>query len=491
MNIDFLSTDQFSPGAQDGVIVLLIDDVSSVADACARFGEGVAQAAAKAAKVTGFEGKRGEKIDLMSPVGLRADRLILWSLGKRGDIVDREAVEIGGAIMAAVQNSGSKTVAVIDEDDQLDMTAIAEGMSLRSYRFDKYRTTEPQSKKPSITAVQIFDSSKAADRFAARAAVVDGVNLTRDLCSEPPNVLHPESFADRVREMQDLGLEVTILGEDTLAEMGFAALLGVGVGSEKMSQVAVMHWKGAGDDSAPLALIGKGVTFDTGGISIKPSDGMDQMKWDMGGAGLVTGAMCALAKRKAKANIVGLIGLVENMPDGKAQRPGDVVTSLSGQTIEVLNTDAEGRLVLADVLWYAKETFNPHAMIDFATLTGAIIVALGHEYAGLFSNDDALSGKITAAGEATGDKVWRFPLHKNYDKLIDTPTADMKNIGGRGAGSITAAQFLQRFVGDVPWAHVDVAGTMWTDKNLPLSEKGATGFGVRLVDSLVADNFEK
>ncbi|HFB98416.1 MAG TPA: leucyl aminopeptidase, partial [Bryobacterales bacterium] len=320
--------------------------------------------------------------------------------------------------------------------------------------------------------------------------LVEAVHMARDLVNEPGNVLYPAEFARRVKELEKIGLEVEILDENKLKELGFGALLAVGQGSANAPYVVVMKWNGGKEGEAPVAFIGKGVTFDSGGISIKPSQGMEDMKGDMGGAAAVTGAMRALAARKAKVNAVGVIGLVENMPDGRAQRPGDVVKSLSGQTIAVLNTDAEGRLVLADCLTYARDTFKPALMIDLATLTGAILVALGKEYAGLFSNDDNLSEALCNAGEKTGEKVWRLPLGKAYDKLIDHDVADMKNIGGRNAGSITAAQFLKRFVEDTPWAHIDVAGTAMAAEKSDINTSWGPGWGVRLLDAFVRDREE-
>ena len=321
--------------------------------------------------------------------------------------------------------------------------------------------------------------------------VSDGVILARDLVNEPANVLTPVEFAARASALQSLGVKVEILGEAEMRKLGMAALLGVSLGSRLPPRMAVMQWNGGKPKQQPIAFVGKGVTFDTGGISIKPAGGMEDMKGDMGGAAAVTGLMHALAVRKAKANVIGIIGLVENMPDGLAQRPGDIVKSMSGQTIEVINTDAEGRLVLGDLLWYCKERFKPKFMINLATLTGAILVALGHHHAGLFSNDDELSENLTNAGLATREKLWRMPLGPEYDKLIDTKNADMKNTGGRMAGSITAAQFLQRFVGDVPWAHLDVAGTAMGSPQNEINHSWASGFGVRLLDRLVQDNYEK
>jgi leucyl aminopeptidase len=371
------------------------------------------------------------------------------------------------------------------------------GAVLRSYRFDRYRTKEKPDEKPKLSKITVLTSEtgKAKAAWEPLDATAKGVFITRDLVSEPPNVLDPPEMAERCRKLTELGLKVEILGPKEMGKLGFGALLGVSQGSIKEPRMVVMHWNGAGGNGRkqkdkPVVFVGKGVTFDTGGISIKPAGGMEDMKWDMAGAGTVIGLMAALAGRKAKVDAIGLVGLVENMPSGAAQRPGDVVTSYSGQTIEVINTDAEGRLVLADVLWYAQQKFDPKFMIDLATLTGAIIVGLGHEYAGLFSNDDELSQKLTAAGQATGERVWRMPLDEAYDKQIRSEIADMKNVGGRPGGSITAAQFVQRFVNGKPWAHLDIAGTAWSTKDAAVIPKGATAFGVRLLDRLVADNYE-
>ena len=334
--------------------------------------------------------------------------------------------------------------------------------------------------------------AEAEGLWPSYAAIADGVALTKELVSEPANIIYPESFVERCKHLGDMGIEITVLDDKDMAKLGMGALLGVAQGSRRPARLLVMRWDGTdGAQEKPVVFVGKGVTFDTGGISIKPAAGMEDMKWDMGGAGAVAGTMKALAGRKAKAHVVGVCGLVENMPDGNAQRPGDVVTSMNGQTIEVINTDAEGRLVLCDALHWAQETYKPDTIIDLATLTGAIIMALASEYAGLFSNNDELSDKLTAAGTATGDKLWRFPLTPAYDKMIDSPIADMKNVGGKGAGSITAAQFLQRFIKDgVKWAHLDIAGTVWADKDGATWAKGATGYGVKLLDRFVADNYE-
>ena len=372
------------------------------------------------------------------------------------------------------------------------------GAQLAAYRFDNYRTKMKPEHKPTLEAVEIAMEGPAAARarFEKDSAVVDGVFFARDLVSEPPNVLYPEEFAKRIKEMESLGLEIEMLDTAAMQKLGMGALLGVAQGSERPGRLVTMQWKGLRSKSArPLALVGKGVTFDTGGISLKPGAAMDEMKGDMGGAAAVVGAMKALATRKAKANVVGVVALVENMPGGNAQRPGDIVHTMSGQTIEVLNTDAEGRLILADAVWYAQEKFNPTAMVDLATLTGAVIVALGHEHAGLFCTDDDLAHAIELAGQTEGEAVWRLPLGPAYDKLIDTPNADMKNIAGKPvAGSIVGAQFIKRFVKDgVAWAHLDIAGTAWKPGPYedPLSPAWATGYGVRLLNRLVANRYEE
>ena len=368
------------------------------------------------------------------------------------------------------------------------------GVRLGSYRFDKYRTKEPAEKKPSVIKAEVTadDADAALAAFAPMAALADAVSFTRDLVSEPPNVLYPAEFAARVKALESLGLEVEILGEPEMMKLGMGSLLGVGQGSVRESQLAILKWYGAADRNAqPIAFVGKGVCFDTGGISLKPADGMEDMKWDMGWAGAVAGLMHVLAGRKAKVNAIGILGLVENMPDGNAQRPGDVVTSMSGQTIEIINTDAEGRLVLADAVWYCQDRFKPKFMVDLATLTGAIIIALGNDLAGCYSNNEDLAGALIAASNAEGEPLWRMPLPAQYDKNIDSMIADMKNTGGRPGGSITAAMFIQRFVNGVPWAHLDIASTAWKKpSSIPTSPEGATGYGVRLLNRMVADKYE-
>jgi len=441
-----------------------------------------------------FNGKKSESLVLVAPSGLDCARIILFGVGK--SMEEADWLSLGFRLLRAVRATGDKQLTVqVDcggEDLATAAAQVAEGVKLGAYEFDRYFTTKKADKKPNVTgvSVQVEDAAAARKAFKPRDAVVDGVYLTRDVVTEPPNVLYPETFAQKCKELEALGLKVEILNEKKMAKLGMGALLGVGQGSIRESFLVTMRWDGGKKNQAPVAFVGKGVTFDTGGISLKPGPGMEEMKWDMGGAGTVIGLMKALAGRKAKVNAVGILGLVENMPDGNAQRPGDVVTSMSGQTIEIHNTDAEGRLVLADALWYTQERFKPTAIVDLATLTGAMIIALGHEYAGMFSNDDTLSENLEAAGKASGEPVWRLPLGDAYDKLLTSECADMKNIGGRAAGSITAAQFLQRFIKDTPWAHLDIAGMAWSSKQRALSPKGATGYGVRLLDRFVQDSYE-
>jgi len=354
--------------------------------------------------------------------------------------------------------------------------------------FEQAKAADPAKASVTFMAAKPEALARAA---ADQAAVAEGVFFTRDLVNEPANVLTTSDFADRLKAMEALGLEVEVLEEDDLAKLGMRALLGVGQGSESPSKVVVMRWNGGKKKDAPLALVGKGVVFDSGGISIKPAAGMEEMTMDMGGAGVVAGVMRTLALRRAKANVVGLVGLVENMPDGRAQRPGDIVKSMKGDTIEVINTDAEGRLVLADVLWYAQERFKPSAVVDLATLTGAVIIALGHDHAGIFSNDDRLAGAVLKAAYAEGEGAWRLPLSPAYDALIDSRLADVKNTGGRPAGSITAAQFLQRFIRDgQAWVHIDIAGVALPPGATDLAPKGATGWGVMTLNRMIRDSYE-
>jgi len=456
---------------------------------------GASKAAVEAAiKRSRFDGDSGSVVETFVD-GEGGRRLLVIGTG---DAKSGEAAEkLGGTAVARLLTSG-ETNAVIDLSglnyDADAAARVALAASLRGWRYDRYRTRLKDKQKPTLTTVTIVGAGKDAEqRYKARyAGVAEGVSLTRELVTEPANIIYPDTFVERVLEsISGVGLEAQVLGRDEMAKLGMGALLGVAQGSVREPKMLVLKWNGGKAGEAPIAFIGKGVTFDTGGISIKPAQNMEAMKWDMGGAGAVAGAMKTLASRKAKANVVGICGLVENMPDGNAQRPGDVVTTMSGQTVEVINTDAEGRLVLCDAITWTQKTFKPKLMIDLATLTGAMVITLGHEYAGIFSNDETLAADLLKAAEASGDKLWRQPLAEPYDRLIDSQIADMKNVGPREAGSITAAQFLQRYVDDgVAWAHLDIAGMAWSDKAKPTYDKGATGYGVRLLDQYIADTVE-
>jgi leucyl aminopeptidase len=458
--------------------------------------ENARRLAARAAEAQRFEREPAAIAETFYAEGESARRLLLVGLGgKREDEALFERA--GGALVARLLTSG-ETRLVIDlgglQISGDDAARIGFGAAARGWRYDKYRTKLAKKQKPTLEEVVIVGAGQGADgAWQRRSALLEGLFLTRELVTEPANIIYPETFVERVRaELDGSGVEIEVLDERQMAEFGMGALLGVGQGSVRPPRILAMRWNGsAGSNKKPVVFVGKGITFDTGGISIKPAQGMEAMKWDMGGAGAVAGAMKAIASRKAKANVVGICVLAENMPDGNAQRPGDVVTSMSGQTIEVINTDAEGRLVLADAMTWAQRTYQPEIMVDLATLTGAMIIALGFEYAGLFSNDDQLAERLTSAGAASGDKLWRFPLGEAYDKQMDSPIADMKNAGPREGGSIMAATFLQRFVEEgVKWAHLDVAGTVWANKPGTLYDKGATGYGVALLDRFVADNYE-
>lgn len=452
---------------------------------------------AQAAAMARFRGKPGQMFEGFAERDGTVVRVAVAGIGPASGAARRSAIERAGAALTAKYLRSGESEMVLDFSDSglsaEEAAAALLGARLRVWRHDVYRTKLTEEKKASLAAISVVAAPEGTPAlWEAEAALCEGVDFTKELVTEPGNAVYPESFVEKCRNrMADTGIGLRVLDESEMEALGMGALLGVAQGSARKPRLLVMEWKGGQAGERPFALVGKGVTFDSGGISIKPAGGMEDMKWDMGGAGAVAGAMLALAKRKAKANVVGLCGLVENMPDGKAQRPGDVVKSMSGQTIEIINTDAEGRLVLCDVLTFAQREFDPCAIIDLATLTGAIIVSLGHEYAGMFSNDDDLAKKIDGAGEHSSDKVWRFPLGPAYDKLLDSPIADMKNAGARFGGSITAAQFLQRFIdkGRV-WAHLDIAGMVWADKPGATWDKGATGFGVRLLDRFVRDNLE-
>lgn len=474
---------------KSGALALLVAEEEAPAGLFAAADSATAGALTRAAAIAGFEGKKGQTCVMLAP-GAGLSHVVLSGLGKRAAITALIVAEAAGNAIAQVARAETASLAATLAPELLAEAAF--GAVLRLYRFDRYRTTEKPDEKPKLARLSVLSDApeKARAAFAPRLAVAEGVTLTRDLVSEPANVLTPAEFAERCLKLEDLGLKIEVMGPKELGKLGFGALLGVAQGSAHEPRVVTLRWHGSGarkKDQKPLAFIGKGVTFDTGGISIKPAAGMEDMKWDMAGAGAVVGAMAALARRKARADVLGVIGLVENMPSGTAQRPGDVVKSHSGQTIEVINTDAEGRLVLADLMSWCQEEFSPRLMVDLATLTGAIIIGLGHEHAGLFANNDELAGHLLEAGRESGDKLWRMPLDEAYDKQIKSAIADMKNVGGRPAGAITAAQFLQRFVREgTPWAHLDIAGMAWTSKDAPLTPKGASGFGVRLLNQLVA-----
>ncbi len=459
-------------------------------------------ALSRAMEASRFKGEKGQSLTVMAPNGVTASRIVMMGLGEAERFDELAAEAFGGNAYKAVAGGGDKSAVVAVDPVSGSRMSVSQisaragyGALLGSYRFDKYRTKEKPDAKPSVTTLTLGsrDSADAKKAFAVLEKVAAGVFLTRDLVSEPANVIYPVSLAAQARTLSKLGVKIQVLDEKQMAKLGMGALLGVAQGSSNPPRLVVMRWDGApkAKNKAPIAFCGKGVTFDTGGISIKPAANMEDMKWDMGGAGVVIGLMKALAGRKAKVNAVGLVGLVENMPSGTAQRPGDVVRTMSGQTVEVINTDAEGRLVLADVMWYCQDRFKPHTMIDLATLTGAIIVSLGNEHAGMFANDDQICDRLDASGKTVGETVWRMPLGEAYDKLINSDIADMKNVGGRWGGSITAAQFLQRFVRDgVKWAHLDIAGVTWSSADKPTVPKGGTAFGVRLLDDLVARHYE-
>jgi len=479
-----------------GVLVVFADDGLRLGSATKDLLKPSGDLLARAAAADNFKGKSGTSMDIVAPRGLKASRLIVIGIGKAAELED--LVKLGGAAMGKIPASAAEATIILDlpagpmKPEQAADVAL--GAELRAYAFDRYKTKRkegeerPTQRRITFGVDNVQSARKAWDEGAAVAA---GTLLARDLVNEPPNILYPEEFARRAAALRKLGVTVEVLDERAMKKLGMNALLGVGQGSPHDSRLVIMRWNGGKSGGAPVAFIGKGVCFDTGGISIKPAGSMEDMKGDMAGAGCVVGLMHALAARKAAVNAVGAIGLVENMPDGNAQRPGDIVTSMSGQTIEIINTDAEGRLVLADVLWYVKSRFKPKFMIDLATLTGAIMVSLGHEHAGLFSNDDRLSERLAKAGTATGERVWRMPLGSEYDKLIDSKFADMKNTGGRWGGSITAAQFLQRFVDKTPWAHLDIAGTGFSSPQTDINRSWASGWGVRLLDRLVADHYER
>jgi leucyl aminopeptidase len=515
VNIEILSFDQAkerlaAPPSAEKPLTLIIfvgDDLTLGARAKEIMKDAQAQFS-RAAAAAKFKGKSGSSLELYAPSGLKADRLVALGVGRASsdgadaDIEKAKAFDdfltLGGQASAKI-GAGARALVVFDPPSTpADLTAAAAqfalGAALRAYKFELYRTKKKkdEAERDGDSDIAIAVGDVEAVRAAAEEAkgLAEGVNLARTLVNEPANVLSPIEFARRASELSKLGVQVDVLDVAKMTELGLRALLAVGQGSANDSRLVVLRWNGGPPDAKPVAFVGKGVVFDTGGISIKPAASMEDMKGDMAGAAAVTGLLYALASRKAKANVIGVLGLVENMPDGKAQRPGDIVKSASGQTIEVINTDAEGRLVLADALWYVKEKYKPAFIIDLATLTGAILIALGQEHAGLFSNNDELADRILAAGRATGEKLWRLPMGAAYDKLIDSKFADMKNTGGRHAGSITAAQFLERFVDKTPWAHLDIAGTGMGSPTSDINQSWGSGWGVRLLDRLVRDYYE-
>ena len=498
--------------AADGVAVVFAEEGPKLTSAAQDLDKKTKGLLTKAAQITTFKGKKGTSVDVLAPQGVKFGRIVVVGLGKPAEFKHEDWLNLGGTTRAKLTGREGAAAHVYLETVKGDVTptdtaAFALGAQLRGYKFDKYKSKKTPTKSASKSAngkaddektlkkliVHCADPRAAGQAFNPERAVLDGVNLARDLVNEPANVLGPAEFAAKVKALTKAGVQVEVMSEATLKRHGMGALLAVGQGSDKPSHVVVMQWKGGGPKGgAPVAIVGKGVTFDTGGISLKPAAGMEDMKGDMAGAACVAGLMLTLAERKAKVNAVGVIGLVENMPSGGATRPGDVVEAMSGTTIEVLNTDAEGRMVLADCLWYTQDKFKPKAMINLATLTGAVMVALGKEHAGLFSNNDELSERLTTAGKETGEKLWRLPLGPKYDKLIDSKVADIKNTGGRWGGSISAAQFLQRFVKEsTPWAHLDIAGTAMASGDSDINRSWGSGFGVRLLDRLIRDHYER
>jgi leucyl aminopeptidase len=491
---------------QEGVAVVLAEDGPKLTPAAKDLDKASKGLLSRAATISGFKGKKDSTVDLLAPAGLKFARLVLMGVGKTADYSAEDWLNLGGSVRGLLSGKEGPTAHIVLESAGKGITAedvanFALGAALRGYKFKKYKSTpkkkdaaaESNEKTLKKIVIHSADPRGATKLYGASRAIANGVVLARDLVNEPANMLGPAEFAARAKELTKLGVQVTVLAPKVLQRLGMNALLAVGQGSVRPSHVVVMQWKGAGAKGGdPVVFVGKGVTFDTGGISIKPAAGMEDMKGDMAGAACVVGLMHELAERKAKVNAIGIIGLVENMPSGTAQRPGDVVTAMSGTTIEVLNTDAEGRMVLADCLWYAQERFKPKAMINLATLTGAVMVALGKEHAGLFSNNNELANWLIDAGNATGEKLWRLPLGPKYDKMIDSKVADIKNTGGKWGGSISAAQFLQRFVKEgTPWAHLDIAGTAMSSVDSEINRSWGSGFGVRLLDQLVRDHYER
>ena len=482
---------------KDGALVVFVGADCKPSKAVAKLLGRGAELIGAAAKAGKFKGKWQSALDILAPGGVSAPRLLAIGVerGQKDEAAD--FVSLGGFVMGKIGGAANVAIAFDAPNNPWNGAAVADftlGLRLRAYKFDKYKTKKKDDDDargaPDI-ALGVAHPHAAQTALVAGNAIAEGVLLARTLVNEPPNILYPTEFARRAGSLKKLGVVIEELDEKAMTRLGMGALLGVGQGSERESRMVIMRWNGAKDKKQkPVAFVGKGVCFDTGGISIKSAAGMEDMKGDMAGAACVVGLMHALASRKARVNAIGAIGLVENMPDGNAYRPGDILTSMSGQTIEIINTDAEGRLVLADALWHVQTKYKPQFIVDLATLTGAILVALGQDHAGLFSNNDELAQRLYAAGKATGEAVWRLPLSEAYDKMIDSKFADMKNTGGRFAGSITAAQFLKRFIGDTPWAHLDIAGTGMASPASEINHSWGSGWGVRLLDRLVADHYE-
>lgn len=483
VSVSFRSVDPSKLKAFKGKIAVFLSKSGALKETEAELDTLINGALSRYKKSKAFSAhKNGDVTSLAWPSGLQCEAVQIVKLSDKPDY--EELRKAGAALGAKLGKSGLLVLAGAHKIDDLAL-----GIVLKSYKFTDHFSQKPDA--PGKVEFMVKNLAAARRDYAAVSSVAEGVYFTRDLVNEPANILTTTDFAKRLKALSKLGVEVDVLDEAKLGKLGMRALLGVGQGSESPSKVVVMKWNGGKKRDKPFALVGKGVVFDTGGISLKPSAGMEDMTMDMGGAGVVSGVMRTLALRKAKANVVGVVGLVENMPDGKAQRPGDVVTSMKGDTIEVINTDAEGRLVLADILWYTQETFKPKAMVNLATLTGAIIVALGHENAGVFANDDAFADAFLGAAKAEGEGAWRMPMGANYDAMLKSRVADMRNSTGRAAGSVTAAQFLGRFIkDDVPWMHLDIAGVAHLSKDTVLGPKGATGWGVMALDRLIRDRFE-
>lgn len=491
MKIEFITA-----ASATGAIAVPAYDKAALSAAAKSVDAATSGALGRAIAASRFKGGAGETLEIIAPAGIDAGRVVIFGLGDKAKL-NESVLEKAAAAVVAKLLTGGETAVTLRLDGETNAVGAARaglGARLAAYRFDQYRTKLSADKKPSLTkmAIAVDDVAAAKTAWADWAPVAEGVDVARELLNQPPNILNPETYAKQIEGMAKLGLEIEILDEAQMLELGMHSLLGVGQASEFESHIAIMKWNGGKKGDKPLVFVGKGLTFDSGGISLKPGAGMDEMKGDMGGSAAVVGLMTALSGRKAKVNAIGIVGLVENMPDGNAQRPGDIVTSMSGQTIEILNTDAEGRLVLADVLWYSQQTFDPKLMIDLATLTGAVLIALGNTRAAIFSNDDVIAERLYAAGNASDEPVWRLPLGPDYEKHIETKNADMRNVGeGRLAGSISAAEFLKRFVNDKPWCHIDIAGTaMGGMKDDPRQPSWGTGWGVRMLDRFVRDNYE-